>query len=66
LTILINGQSVVTDVATEFQRATCEQIEEIGEGAHLHIAGGKDGDSFIATYVRLQGPKPAADEDEAP
>ena len=63
LTILIKGQEhdVTTDATTDFQRASCEQITD---GARLHIAGHMDGASFVATYVRLQGPKPAADEDE--
>lgn len=63
LTININGIDVITvatpDLTTEFQRADCDTIAATPEGTqiHLHIAAKKQGEDYVAIYVRMQGPK---------
>lgn len=63
LIININGIDVITvatpDLTTEFQRADCETIAATPEATkiHLHIAARKQGDDYVAIYVRMQGPK---------
>jgi hypothetical protein len=58
LAIVVNGQTVTTALATEFQRASCAQIET---GQRLHIAGSMQAGSFVAAYVRMQGQTPGDD-----
>ena len=58
LTIVINGQTVKTDLATDFQRADCTDLADPAAAAfHLHIAAKMEEDELVATYVRMQGPK---------
>jgi hypothetical protein len=65
LTIVMKNNITVTtvdtvDLTTEFQRATCAAIKAAGgteTPVHLHIAARKQGDGFVAVYVRMQGPK---------
>jgi hypothetical protein len=58
LTIVINGQTVKTDLTTDFQRADCTDLADPTAAAfHLHIAAKMDEDALVATYVRMQGPK---------
>ena len=69
LTIVINNATVTTadsPAATEFQRATCEQIKAAGDNPlHLHIAAKRQEDeSLVAVYVRMQGPKLDDGDDE--
>ena len=59
LALVVNGQTIATDAATDFQRVSCEQIES---GQRLHIAGSMKLGSFVAASVRMQGPKPGDDE----
>jgi hypothetical protein len=50
--------TITTDLATEFQRATCEALLAAGETpVHVHIAAKKVDDALVAIYVRMQGPK---------
>lgn len=63
LIISINGLEVHTvetlELTTDFQRATCQALEDsTAPRIHLHIAAKKmDDESLVATYVRMQGPK---------
>ena len=58
LTIVINGQTVKTDLTTEFQRADCtDLVDPTAPAFHLHIAAKMQDDALVATYVRMQGPK---------
>jgi hypothetical protein len=58
LTIVINGQTVTTDLTTDFQRAECtDLVDPTAEAFHLHIAATMQEDALVATYVRMQGPK---------
>ena len=58
LTIVINGQTVTTDLTTDFQRADCTDLADpTAADLHLHIAAKMEEDALVATYVRMQGPK---------
>jgi hypothetical protein len=64
LTIVINGQTVKTDLTTDFQRADCSNLADPTASAfHLHIAAKMEEDALVATYVRMQGPKIDEDDD---
>jgi hypothetical protein len=58
LTIVINGQTIKTDLTTDFQRADCtDLVDPTAADFHLHIAAKMQEDALVATYVRMQGPK---------
>ncbi len=64
LTIVINAQTVKTDLKTDFQRAECTHIADpkAVAGLHLHIAATMKAGTLTATSVRMQGPKPDGDD----
>jgi len=64
LTIVFDVDTTVTtvkrdDLTTEFQRATCEELLAAGATTpvHLHVAAQWEGETLVAIYVRMQGPK---------
>jgi hypothetical protein len=58
LKIPINDVIITTVGATEFQRATCEELlDSTATRIHLHIAAKWHDETLVATYVRMQGPK---------
>lgn len=70
LTITINELTVTTvdtsDLKTEFQRATCDQLKgSTAQSIRLHVAAKRlADDSLVAIYVRMQGPKFDDGEDD--
>jgi len=54
---VINGQTVKTDLTTDFQRADCTDLVDPAAPFHLHIAAKMHEDTLVAAYVRMQGPK---------
>ena len=62
--VMINGKTITTDPATDFQRVDCaDLVAPTTEGFHLHIAAKMQDDALVATYVRMQGPKIDEDDD---
>jgi len=61
---VIDGQTVKTDLKTDFQRAECTLIADpkVVAGFHLHIAATMKAGTLTATSVRMQGPKPGNDD----
>jgi hypothetical protein len=45
------------DLTTQFQRATCEELLAAETSVHLHVAATLQGETLVAIYVRMQGPK---------
>ena len=70
LTIVINEHTILTNDATDFQRAECTDLKpataaepEEASVFHLHIAANMDTEGhLVATYVRMQGPKINGDQ----